>query len=629
MMRKITWVCSVAVFLVTAALVAGIVLNGEVVWHIGGRQILRADTLGRPAAIAAIALALAAVTVSRRRYEALCRRFPLRSRLFGVLLIVLVYYGLRGPHILHGDSREYILQTQAMVFRRSIAIPPEPLRTYWNRTNPYGIELGETDRPHYNLRQSAQSGGGFGGLYADRFGRYRYYHYGLYSLAVAPVYRLFHELNPSGTLEYFSFRFVNVMLLAAFFILAWRLKPTRVTLALLILTLFSPLIPYADWHHPEIFCLALAFAAFYLADRKRGRCAAPVLLGMAAAQNVPILLFFPFLLLLTLRGAKPETRRAWAHWAGWTAAGGIIGLSSVLYYLYYYKTPSVIAAIGLADLEYASFTRVFYMFFSPLIGAAVFFPVCVWALPAAFSRKRLPEMAALLGGVVGAAWLASSTANFNAGQVGTVRYAVWLSAPLWYAVFRWAPDRFRDGRRGAGYGAAALWSALLILYFGSGRLVIKDIADFGGAWRGVPRVAAILRNIPSYHPDAEVLAENIWGRELKRKEQFRHVYLWDLGKAHYLWLFSERAAAHVPEIRWSPAGEVSVAASPAQDVEVETSGELVTVRLPEEKRWHRHPVLGNYFMLRTRGRIDKLMLNPRYIIRSDSIETVCVLDARG
>jgi len=117
--------------------------------------------------------------------------------LAAVIAVIVVYAGLSGPHILHGDGREYILQTQALVFDHALRIDTEARREYWNHTNPHGITLQEADPPAATpstaLTESSQAGGGFGGLYPDRFGHYPYYHFWAYSAVVAPVYPIFRE----------------------------------------------------------------------------------------------------------------------------------------------------------------------------------------------------------------------------------------------------------------------------------------------------------------------------------------------------------------------------------------------------------------------------------------------------
>ena len=556
----------------------------------------------------------------------------LRRWLFAALLVAVAWAGLRGPPILHGDGREYVLQTQAIVFDRSLRIDPDARRDYWNATNPYGLVLGATRPPADRLVEHKQAGGGFGGLYPDRFGRYRYYHFWLYSAVVAPVYGLFHLFDPSGSIEYFSFRFVNVLFLLLFFVLAWRRAAGGPTLAVLALLTCSPLIPYCDWAHPELFCLALSFAAFHFADRPKGRLAAPLLLGLAASLNPPILFFFPALFLFAAVSPDRPLRQAPVHLLAAFALGGAVALSSMAYFQFYFRTPSVISAVGLASLDYASLSRTLDVFFNPFVGALWFFPLALLAVFTCFRRGRRLADAVLLAGVLAAAWLCSATANFNAGQVGTVRYAVWLLAPLWFVLFQRIPRQFQRSPQGLAWIAALLLGLAFAVHFRTGLLLEKNIDRFGGSWRARPEVAALLRIFP-YAGDAEILAENILGEELRHPSRFRDVYCWDLGHDRLLWLFPERALARgLPiYVRTDTPEDLSFAARPAQPVPLESQSDGLRLQLPTDPlpRLLRHPVLGNYLLLRSRGRIDAIATAQPLRLRSKSISVAEIpADAR-
>ncbi len=548
----------------------------------------------------------------------------IKPRTFGflALLAVAAGAGLRGPPVLDGDAREYILQTQAIVFDQSLRIDPAARRMYWNATNPFGAVLGETRPPAGPLAESAQAGGGFGGLYPDRRGHYRYYHFWLYSAIVAPLYGLFHLLDPAGALEYYSFRVVNVLLLLAFLGLAWRRAAGGPALAALALLLASPLIPYCDWAHPEIFCLASVFAAFHFADRPKGRLAAPLLLGLAASLNPPILFFFPALFLLAAAAPDRPLRQTPVRFGAAFALGGGLALSSMAYFLLVFGAPSVISRVGLASLAYASPARALDLFFNPFIGAFWFFPLPFLALPAFFRRGQRLAAAVLLAGVGAAAGLCSATANFNAGQIGASRYAIWLLAPLWFALFQRLPRRFHAAPAGLAWTTALLLNVAAAVHFRTLPLLAKEIDRFRCAWRARSEVAALLRALP-FAGDAEVLAENILGAELPHPGRFRDVYVWDLGHDRHLWLLPERALARGEPILLRPADPraFSIAAAPAQPLPLQAQGDLLRLQFSREAlpRLRRHPVLGGYLVLRSHGRIESLATRLPLRLRSQSI----------
>lgn len=110
-----------------------------------------------------------------------------------------------------GDGREYILQTQAIVLDRSLEINPFKRGTYFNETNPFGINLKlaplqplknelkstSSQSPHKRdkgkVEEKDQYGGGFGGLYktletTKHRASYYFIHSWIYSAGVAPIY---------------------------------------------------------------------------------------------------------------------------------------------------------------------------------------------------------------------------------------------------------------------------------------------------------------------------------------------------------------------------------------------------------------------------------------------------------
>jgi hypothetical protein len=540
----------------------------------------------------------------------------------GVLLAILALaatFGLAGRPGLHGDGLEYIVQTQSLVFRHELRISPAELRGYWNRTNPYGVALGETQAPGRELVEANQAGGGFGGLYPDRFGGYRYYHFWAYSLFVAPLYLLAHLFDPAGGLEYRSFQAANVALLAGFLALLWYERRRYPVLALVALALVTPLVPYCDWQHPELFCLFFTFFALWAAERAGWHaCLAPLSLGLAAAQNLPILLFFPLLVVVqgqTIRGLPAGGRaRLLLCYAG----GGLLALSSVLYFKYCFGTASVIAAVGGASLDYASLARTGHLFFSPLAGAVFFYPASVLPLLAVVSRRNLRPLAVAVLSVAAAAWLATATGNFNSGQIGAMRYAVWLLAPLWYCAARWLPPALRRDGQGVRVALSLLACAGLVWYFGTYPLLRKDTARFEATARARPEVGRLFR-WTHYPDDVETLVENILGRELPAPSAFDGIYLWDLGQREYLWVFSANALAHPGRVRWRTGGRETprIVVSPGQPLRIALDGDRATLSYSAGLRPPRHPVLGEYALAWSYGRIEALCADTAVSVRSD------------
>ena len=544
---------------------------------------------------------------------------------FTFIIIMLAYYSLSVKKNLYGDGKEYILQTQSIVFDHSIKIDTTTRKEYWNKTNPYGVRLWQTAPPvSTNLTEQSQARGGFGGLYPDRFGNYRYYHYWLYSAIVSPLYYAFHIVDSTGHLEYLSFRVINLFLLILFFCIAFKMNQKLTTLITLLLLLCTPFIPYSNWQHPEIFCFTLIFIAFSIVTNKKLKVLSPICLGMAASMNAPIVLFFPALLIIDLKNVGSWKIRPICKLVLGYAIGAIIALSPLVYYLYYFNIPNIIAHIGLASIDNASISRVFDIFFNPCIGAIFFFPMLFLLLPTCIKKDNWLIFILLSISVFAATWLASSTANFNAGQIGTVRYTIWLLAPLWYFLFKNIPESFIIKPRGYIVAAGLILNIIFIIYFKTYKFVGSDIKRFSGTQRAQTEVGNIFR-VSGYTGDLEILVENIVGKELAHPSRFDDVYVWDLGHDSYIWVFPESTIQNdLPIVFISKETEkVKFEASPKQIINFDIKDHFITLNLSKESiKMHNHPVFGNYLIIKSKGNVSTILRNQSYKTRSNKIKQV-------
>jgi hypothetical protein len=519
------------------------------------------------------------------------RNDRLQKIVFAAALACASWFCLSGKPRLHGDGLEYILQTQAISLHGRLSIDCETLRDYWNATNPYGNILTATRAPQSQLSESAQAGGGWGGLYPDRFGVYRYYHFWAYSLAVAPLYTCLHYLV-GAPFEYHAFRIANWILLLIPFIAAWYRKPGWLLTAIFALSLFSPLVPYTDWQHPEIFCFSLIFLSFWLAASSRWFWWAPLPLGIAAAQNVPIGLFFPAHFAYIFYQHRREIQRAPLLAAGAYGAALLVAAGSTLYWLHYFGCVNVIAAVGGADLRFSSLGRVSDLFLSPAVGAVWLYPTLFLFLPWVIRKREVPLVALTALSVLAASYLAVATGNFNAGQVGSLRYAVWILAPFWYLITAGATPESgsRSVIRHALLTGCAVLNLLMIVTFKSDRLARKDTRRFEGSHRGVPEVAA-LYSFLRYNDDAEILTETILGEELRHRALFSGIYLWTLTPRSSLCLIARPDSPGSILAEWRAETPFAYRTVPKGNVVLHFTNGLAQLVVPANATYRKHPYL--------------------------------------
>jgi hypothetical protein len=582
-------------------------------------DVLSTHRLFRPLAVSLLALLGLCAAWRPRETRRAVTRLSWKSWLFVFGLWYVVWHTIPAPPDLHGDGLEYIIQTQSIVFDRSLRIDTEKRRAYWNRTNPYGVELTAARPPADELSQEAQAGGGFGGLYPDRRGNYRYYHFWLYSLAVAPLYALFHLLIPGGTLEYQAFRVMNMLFLCLPFMLVWRRARTWPVLLIGVFAVVTPLTGYTAWQHPELFCFCLVFCAFLAAIHSRITWWAPVLLGTAAAQNPPIVLFFIPLIYLMFQYDKrlrPQSK------ALATAVGLLLAGAPTLYALYWFHVPNVIRAVGLADFSCASWARVTHFFFSPMIGAVWAFPVCFAALPSCIRKKSWLPLLLITGAVVAGAYVCTSTRNFNSSQIWALRYAVWVLAPLWFAITfpDWQNIRFNGNARSMCLAGELLLALACVQFFWAWPLGEKDFRGFLGCGRSGIGVNRLLWHM-HYPEDPEVFAENVMARELKRPEQFNDIYCWQIDDRRYIGLAAGTALEKNISLSMTVTGKVSLTASPPNALVLNISGQNVQkITHGPDTNLLAHPRWGGYARFRVSGDIDTLQPAPHVLIRPDTLD---------
>ncbi len=529
-----------------------------------------------------------------------------------VLLTFVALRALRAPPSEFGDGREYVLQTQAILFDRSLAVDPVRCAPYFNESNPYGLQLDATQLAPPDPEaegEDRQFGGSLGSLYLSSDGSYRYIHPWVYSLAVSPVYAALHLVAP-GPSEYLAFRITNVLVLFVPLLLLWRMRPSWQTLIFAVVLFASPISPHLQFAHPEAFCLGLVLASFALVKPGRFRALSPFLLGIAAAQNVPIALFFPLHLWLLWResGLRRDGLSASILFraALLYAGAALLPAALLLYSRYYFGAFSLIAHLGQADLAYLSARKLFAVFVSPIIGCLWYMPASWLAVVVACGRGQLRTAAIFVGSVVLVAALSSTTANINSAQLSACRYAVWYLGPLYVLPFLLREERSAAGRQreALSFALGLAVVGLIWLQLGTWRFLLGESFRFFSSQRAVPEVAALYR-LTHLHDDVEPMVENIRQREIPVAHRFRGIYIWNLGEGESVWIVTQRAMNTSPLMEVRVSGDLASAPDVTSAFEIsQRSGDLFRLTLRSGTSFHRHPYLGGYLLLWVPVRVE-------------------------
>lgn len=528
------------------------------------------------------------------------------------LLVVLSAHAyLYQPFSIEGDGLEYIVQTQAMALDGRITIDRPTRADYWNRSNPYGVELASV--PNWSLSSGAnteaeQAGGGFGGLYPDRRGEFRYYHFWGYSAAVSPVYFALHRLFPGTNVEYLSFYLVNSFFFLIPFAFATFLSTCFWIPFISLLLIASPLPGYIEWEHPELYLFGLTASAFLLCFLTDRRWLPVGLLGIAAAQCPPIGLFVLSMLLWWIAEPVSESRVRYSQFCLTSHVLQLVPVillaillsgSSALYYWYFFGTPNLIQAVGKASIEHASFARVKDLLFSPLNGFIWSYPaLCLFGALCIFTPSW-KKIACIALPWVAAAWLATSTTNFSSMQLGAIRYTVWLAAPLTAVVLS---TDWKEQKR-AMLAIVCMLSTLAIMKLHLWKIPIGFSSELKIPSRLFPHLARIY-DISKYCDNPETLAENIRGSEFARARDFNGIYIWNLSSTSSLWVISKRAFIQSHRFVWNiPVLPPFTACSIAPILRERKRGGVTFYR-KADIQWQ-HSTLGQYVIVYMKGDVRR------------------------
>lgn len=546
---------------------------------------------------------------------ALKRSYILHA-LLTALLAGVFWRTIKSPQSEFGDGREYVLQTQAIVFDGSLAVEPAHRAQYFNDTNPFNVRLDAgssssiSSAPDQDAEgEGRQFGARFGSLYLASDGTYRYIHAWVYSLAVAPVYWVLHQLAP-GAAEYFAFRLVNLLALFVPLVALWRRRPSVTALLFLIVVLASPVTPHLQFAHPEVFCLGCVLLSFLGINPRWSRPLSAMLLGLGAAQNIPIALFFPLHLWLMWQESGFSVggitlRRVVRAFVPYVFAA-LIPAGMLAYNYAHFGTFNLIAHLGQADFAFLSARKILSVFVSPMIGCFWYMPASWLAIFVALARRQYRAAILFALSVVAVATLSSTTANINSAQLSACRYAVWYLGPLYLLPFLFPSDRQASDRT----REAIAWSlglcvvGLVWLQLGTWRFLAGESYRFFSSQRAVPEVAALYR-LFHFHDDIEPLVENIKRSEIPVAHRFRGIYVWNLGEGESLWIVSQRAmnASRTLEVRADR--DLATSQAVLKDFGVSTAGDgRYVLTLRDDAAFSRHPYLGGYLMLWVPARVE-------------------------
>jgi hypothetical protein len=410
-----------------------------------------------------------------------------------------------------GDGHEYVLQTQAIASHGTPEIFPEDTEALL--THPYPVDR----QDHFKgLKEFQQRGsvpmppGGWNGLYYTPDSQLFGYHFSFYSYLAVPV-RWILKLLKDDWLKSFALLNTLLLLLPLGYIVFFSSLPIKNRIALFLLFFFSPVLWYLRWPHTEVLTASLiALSLLFYTDKRF--LPAMLIAAFASLQNQPVAL----LILLPLWGYWNQERKISLPLLSVTGLTTAIVLLPSLFYYLQFGTSNLIVKIGSASFSYINLTRLWDFFFDINQGIVAGYPTIIilfsiycliWIV-----RKQISTVLIYLIILMGIATSASMTINWNMGQAGISRYAVWAGMILLIPV---CAEAIKN--KIVFYSAMGITLFIQLFILNSfGMLNVDD----GSCISHNAAARWVLGTNPSlYNPEMETFQERSLGREGVLKEE--------------------------------------------------------------------------------------------------------------
>lgn len=320
-----------------------------------------------------------------------------------VVCLTVLLFGFGAPKVI-GDGNEYLAVATNLANARPPALLP-------SERSPFGLNF-----PHL----------------AGVDGRQDVMHFWAYPAVVAPVLRLFQD---TGVTREWAFATVNVLLLALSFGLVARAAPAW----LLLVVFVSPILWWTDKVHSEVFTFSLLAVGLGRPDLPR---LSFLSLGLAAAQNPPVLAVALCNAFTTMGRAPAEARRRLVAWFM------VSMLLAAMHPVYYWLRLRLFSPLT-DDVRITGIEPMGYVLWDPNVGLLWNYPFAFAAvLIAVLARKQQTDLLrnvfvpALAGAILLFGF--AQTSNLNHGGTPSMsRYALWLLPLALPFASEWTPRSLR------------------------------------------------------------------------------------------------------------------------------------------------------------------------------------------
>ncbi len=318
------------------------------------------------------------------------KRFSVKNiipiAIFTLLSLFSIYKLITTQPKLYGDGTEYLFMQEAIRNHFSPDIQIQDLQSAQEILNEAGFKhenrylkglQGFVSKKHQPMKQ-------YWGVFTSKDQKYYCYHFWFYSAVTAPFAEILSLFN---LYQLNSFQLVNylIILFVVFYALFFSKLDSIKKIAASLFFILSGILWYAKLSHPEVFSASFIFISLLFIQQRRYGWSI-FFCGIAALQNLPLVLFAPFIFIAYLSFEKFQVK-----YFIWYGAISIISIIPLLFYYYHFNVISLISYGNLLSHDYVSLKRFSSVFFDLNQGMIVNIPVMLLIFIIAFLlniRKR-------------------------------------------------------------------------------------------------------------------------------------------------------------------------------------------------------------------------------------------------
>lgn len=332
----------------------------------------------------------------------------------------------------YGDGVDYILQTESFYNHFTPDLKLEDIKKYQAFNKKYKSEFYK-EEVYSSIQDLFNSDVKFfderNGFYKAKNGKIYSYHFWLYSLANLPVRTVLGLLHLDITYTFIITNYLILLLGIIIIFCSINLSYINKIWTSLFLV-FSPVLWYMHWSHPEVFSSVLVFSSLILFFDKRFYIAM-FLMSMASTHFPPLFIPVAIMLIYTLKEEKITLKSLVLSFLSC-----LFVILPTIFYYYNYSIPNLIIEAGFISTKYITLNRLHSFFLDVNQGMILGLPLILIFSTILFTirviKRKIKGNELLFFSVFLMSYFYLQMGNWNHGMSVVNRYVVWNAMFILY-----------------------------------------------------------------------------------------------------------------------------------------------------------------------------------------------------